>query len=148
LVILNTIRGERVYLDTNVFIYAIEGYPEFVDELNEFFDSIDAGNLRAFTSELTLAEVLVRPLRDANLEIQTAYQQALQSSEGLEVVPVSRDVLIEAARLRAVANLRLPDAIHGATAILTGCETFLTNDRRLAAVPGVEVVLLSEVIEG
>jgi len=148
LVILNTIWGERVYLDTNVFIYAIEGYPEFVDELNEFFDSIDAGNLRAFTSELTLAEVLVRPLRDANLEIQTAYQQALQSSEGLEVVPVSRDVLIEAARLRAVANLRLPDAIHGATAILTGCETFLTNDRRLAAVPGVEVVLLSEVIEG
>jgi predicted nucleic acid-binding protein len=148
LVILNTIRGERVYLDTNVFIYAIEGYPEFVDELNEFFDSIDAGNMRAFTSELTLAEVLVRPLRDANLEIQTAYQQALQSSEGLEVVPVSRDVLIEAARLRAVANLRLPDAIHGATAILTGCETFLTNDRRLAAVPGVEVVLLSEVIEG
>ncbi len=148
MVILNAIRGERVYLDTNVFIYAIEGYPEFVDELNEFFDSIDAGNLRAFTSELTLAEVLVRPLMDGNLEIQTAYQQALQSSQGLEVVPVSREVLIEAARLRGVANFRLPDAIHGATAILTGCETFLTNDRRLAVLPGVEVVLLSEVIEG
>ncbi len=43
MVILNAIRGERVYLDTNVFIYAIEGYPEFVNELNEFFDSIDAG---------------------------------------------------------------------------------------------------------
>jgi predicted nucleic acid-binding protein len=144
LVILNAIRGERVYLDTNVFIYALEGYPEFVDELNEFFDSIDAGNLRAFTSELTLAEVLVRPLMDGNLEIQTAYQQALQSSEGLEVVPVSREVLIEAARLRSVANFRLPDAIHGATAILTGCETFLTNDRRLAAMSGVEAVLSSE----
>ena len=144
MVILNAIRGERVYLDTNVFIYAIEGYPEFVDELNEFFDSIDAGNLRAFTSELTLAEVLVRPLMDGNLEIQTAYQQALQSSEGLEVVPVSREVLIEAARLRSVANFRLPDAIHGATAILTGCETFLTNDRRLAAMSGVEAVLSSE----
>ncbi len=148
MVILNAIGGERVYLDTNVFIYAIEGYPEFVDELNEFIDSIDAGNLKAFTSELTLAEVLVRPLMDGNLEIQTAYQQGLQSSEGLEVVPVSREVLIEAARLRTVANFRLPDAIHGATAILTGCETFLTNDRRLAVLPGVEVVLLSEVIEG
>jgi predicted nucleic acid-binding protein len=81
---------------------------------------------------------------DGNLEIQTAYQQALQSSEGLEVVPVSREVLIEAARLRSVANFRLPDAIHGATAILTGCETFLTNDRRLAAMSGVEAVLSSE----
>jgi predicted nucleic acid-binding protein len=146
LVIVNAIRGERVYLDTNIFIYAIEGYPDFVDELNQLFDSIDAGNFRAFTSELTLAEALVRPLMDGNLEIQAVYQQALQSSEVLEVVVVSRDVLIEAARLRAIANLRLPDAIHGATAILSGCETFLTNDRRLTALPGIEVVVLSEVI--
>jgi len=52
---------------------------------------------------------------DGNIERQRAYQVALQSSEVLEVVLVSRDVLIEAARLRAVSNLRLPDAIHGAT---------------------------------
>ncbi|WGV28385.1 type II toxin-antitoxin system VapC family toxin [Halotia branconii] len=146
MVIVNAIQGERVYLDTNIFIYAIEGYLDFVDELNQLFDSIDAGNFRAFTSELTLAEVLVRPLMDGNLEIQAVYQQALQSSEVLEVVAVSRDVLIEAARLRAVANLRLPDAIHGATAILSGCETFLTNDRRLTALPGIEVVVLSEMV--
>lgn len=146
MVVVNAIRGERVYLDTNIFIYAIEGYPDFIDELNQLFDNIDAGNLRAFTSELTLAEVLVRPFIDGNLEIQSVYQQALQSSEVLEVVAVSRDVLIEAARLRAIANLRLPDAIHGATAILSGCETFLTNDRRLTALPGIEVVVLSEVM--
>jgi predicted nucleic acid-binding protein len=146
LVVVNAIRGERVYLDTNIFIYAIEGYPDFVDELNQLFDSIDAGNFRAFTSELTLAEVLVRPLMDGNLEIQAVYQQALQSSEVLEVVVVSRGVLIEAARLRAIANLRLPDAIHGATAILSGCETFLTNDRRLTALPGIEVVVVSDIM--
>jgi predicted nucleic acid-binding protein len=147
LVILNALRGERVYLDTNIFIYALEAYPDFVEELIELFESLDEGNLTAVTSELTLAEVLVRPFIDGNLERQTAYQQALQSSEVLEVVPVSRDVLIEAARLRSVANLRLPDAIHGATACLTACETFLTNDRRLLDIPGIEVVLLSEVIE-
>lgn len=147
MVILNAIQGERVYLDTNVFIYALEGYPDFVDELTELFENFDEGNLRAVTSELTLAEVLVRPFIDGNVERQTAYQQVLQSSEALEVVTVSRDVLIEAARLRSVSTLRLPDAIHGATARLTGCETFLTNDRRLLAIPGIEVILLSEVIE-
>ncbi len=146
MVILNALHGERVYLDTNVFIYALEGYPDFVDELTELFENFDDGNLRAVTSELTLAEVLVRPFIDGNVERQTAYQQVLQSSEALEVVTVSRDVLIEAARLRSVSTLRLPDAIHGATARLTGCETFLTNDRRLLAIPGIEVILLSEVI--
>lgn len=94
MVILSAIQGVRVYLDTNVFIYAIEGYPNFVDALDEFFGSIETGEVRAFTSELTLAEFLVRPLMDGNLEIQTAYQQALQNAEGFEVVPVSRDVLI------------------------------------------------------
>lgn len=147
MVILNAIQSERVYLDTNVFIYALEGYPDFVDELTELFENFDEGNLRAVTSELTLAEVLVRPFIDGNVERQTAYQQVLQSSQALEVVTVSRDVLIEAARLRSVSTLRLPDAIHGATARLTECETFLTNDRRLLAIPGIEVILLSEVIE-
>lgn len=125
----------------------MEGYSTFVDELTRLFESFDEGNLRAVTSELTLAEVLVRPFIDGNTQRQTAYQQALQSSDVFEVVPVSRDILIEAARLRSVANLRLPDAIHGATARLTGCETFLTNDRRLLAIPDIEVVLLSDVIE-
>jgi predicted nucleic acid-binding protein len=146
LVVINAIRGRRVYLDTNIFIYAIEGYSGFVDELNRLFNSIDAGDLRAFTSEITLAEVLVKPLIDANVEIQTVYQQVLQSSELLEVIAVSRNILLEAARLRSICNLRLPDAIHGATAILSGCETFLTNDRRLTALPGIQVVVLSEVM--
>jgi len=51
-------------------------YAGFIDELNQLFSQIDAGNLKAFTSELTLAEVLVRPLMDGNLEIQSVYQQA------------------------------------------------------------------------
>ncbi|WP_363269246.1 PIN domain-containing protein [Okeania sp. SIO2B3] len=40
-------------------------------------------------------------------------------------------------------NLRLPDAIHGATAILNGCETFLTNDKRLESLSGINVIILS-----
>ncbi len=139
MVLLNAICGELVYLDTNIFIYALEGYADFVDELTELFESIDAGNFRAVTSELTLAEVLVRPLMDGNRERQIAYQHALQTNDVLEVIPVRRDVLVESASLRAVANLRLPDAIHAATALLAGCQTFLTNDRRLLAIPGIRV---------
>lgn len=32
--LLEEIRGRRVYLDTNVFIYAIEGFERFEDELD------------------------------------------------------------------------------------------------------------------
>ncbi len=64
----------------------------------------------------------------------------------LEVVPINRTILIESARLRSTTNLRLPDAIHVATAILSGCETFLTNDKRLEALSDLDVVVLSSLL--
>ncbi|MCD8488966.1 MAG: PIN domain-containing protein [Desertifilum sp.] len=145
MVFLNTILGTRVYLDTNIFIYAFEGYPEFATRLTELFTLIDEGSVSAVTSELTLAEVLVKPFIDNNQHLQQVYQQALQSIGGLEVISIGRPVLIEAARVRShSSSLRLPDAIHGATALLSGCSTFLTNDRRLLSLPGLQVVIFSE----
>jgi predicted nucleic acid-binding protein len=134
----------RVYLDTNIFIYALEGYPVFRAVLTMLFEALDRGELTAVTSELTLAEVLVKPLLDHHAERQAAYLEALQPSTSLQIVPVSREVLIAAARLRADANLKLPDAIHAATAQLTGCGQFLTNDARVPALPGLAIRLLSE----
>ncbi|MGH2523054.1 MAG: type II toxin-antitoxin system VapC family toxin [Anaerolineales bacterium] len=137
--------GQRIYLDTNIFIYALEGYPEFAPMLAELFEAIDRGEVLAVTSELTLAETLVKPFIDASAERQQAYQQFLQSSHGLTLVPISRAVLIEAARLRAAHSFRLPDAIHLATARLTQCATFLSNDKRLSAA-GLAAVTLAELI--
>jgi predicted nucleic acid-binding protein len=141
--ILNLIQGSRVYLDTNVFIYALEGYAAFRAHLTDLFGAIDRGDLKAVTSELTLAEVLVRPFIQQNEAQQQLYAQMLRTSESLATVPITREILIEAARLRATSDLRLPDAIHVATAHLTGCETLVTNDLHLNAAPGIAVVLLS-----
>ena len=126
----------RVYLDTNIFIYALEGYPAFCAVLTTLFAALDRGDLVAVTSELTLAEALVKPLLDHHAERQATYLQVLQPSTSLHMAPVSREVLIAAARLRAETGLKLPDAIHGATAQLTGCDQFLTNDARVPALPG------------
>jgi predicted nucleic acid-binding protein len=134
----------RVYLDTNIFIYALEGYPAFRPILTTLFNALDRGELTAVTSELTLAEVLVKPLLDRHAERQAAYLQVLRPSTSLQVVPVSRDILLAAARLRADANLKLPDAIHAATAQLTSCDQFLTNDARLTSFRGLAIRQLSE----
>lgn len=134
----------RVYLDTNIFIYAFEGYPVFRPVLTTLFESLDRRELTAVTSELTLAEALVKPLLDRHAERQAAYLQLLQPTASLQLVPVSRDILIAAARLRAEAHLKLPDAIHVATAQLTDCAHFLTNDAHIPAFPGLAIRQLSE----
>ena len=144
--LLNAIQGNSVYLDTNIWIYALEGFPDFAQELATLFQAIDQGQLTAVTSELSLSEVLVKPIQNGNAAQQNIYKQAISSTSILQVVPVQRDVLIEAARLRATVNLKLPDAIHAATAIATQCSTFVTNDHRFQIVSGFQTVLLSQVI--
>jgi len=139
---LNTLTGDRVYLDANLFIYAMEGLPPVVARLTALFQRFDRGELHAVTSELTLAEVLVKPLRDGRLDVRDQYELMIRSSNALTVAPVSREVLLAAASLRATSNLKLPDAIHAATAFAAACTTYLTNDHQFTTIANLPVLLL------
>ncbi len=57
----------------------------------------------------------------------------------LEIIP---DVIEKATELRADLNLKSPDAIHLATAILAKATAFLTGDRTLARCKQVGVEIL------
>jgi len=143
--IADVIKGKSIYIDTNIFIYALEGYPEFAASLTSLFTAIDEGGVTAVTSELTLAESLVKPLMDDNTVLENLYLEVFQTSMSLNVVPISRQILIESARLRAKSKtLKLSDAIHFATARMSDCQTFLTNDKQLKFVPDFDVAILAE----
>jgi predicted nucleic acid-binding protein len=58
-----SLAGRRAYLDANVFIYALNGFPSLVDVLGGIFGLLDQNLMTAVTSELTLAELLVKPHR-------------------------------------------------------------------------------------
>jgi predicted nucleic acid-binding protein len=135
--------GNRVYLDANVWIYALEGYEAFAASLAALFARIDAGELIAVTSELTLAEVLVKPIADGHRAIQDRYLEALQPHDALVLVPVDRFLWINAATLRAhTPALKLPDAVHAVSALATGARDFITNDARFRSVTGLSVRML------
>ncbi len=144
--LLSNLEGRRIYLDTNVFIYALNGFPTYVPVLKELFDAIESGGVSATTSELTLAEILVVPFRRGNVEEEKRCRMILRPRTNLLLLPVSINVLEATARLRAeLPEMRTPDAIHVATARLAACDVFLTNDHRLKGVSGVKINLLSEI---
>ena len=142
--IMTLLKDKPVYLDTNVFIYMLEGYPEFLPLLTQLFKALDNKHLQAITSELTLAEALVKPFADKNISLQKIYEHTIQSALGLTVIPISRNILIKAAKLRT-SMLRLPDAIHLATAQENDCKFFITNDAHLKKIPDINILLLSEI---
>jgi predicted nucleic acid-binding protein len=126
---------ERYYLDTYVIFSAIEHPATFGPSHVRFVRQLDAGKLEAVTSELSVAECLVKPLRDRAEKIVAAYLRFLDGRPTLPLLPIDRDILLTAARLRASLDIRLPDAIHVATALRAHCSIFLTNDKRLKLPP-------------
>jgi len=143
--LLESLQGDRIYVDTNTWIYALEGYSEFRAELTLLFEQIQAGTIIGITSELTLAELLVKPCQDRDVAQQDRYKKAIANRKNFFVVPVLRDLLIDAAAIRANTQLKLPDAIHAATALRAESTTFLTNDRQFKKLTNIPIVLLSEV---
>jgi predicted nucleic acid-binding protein len=143
--LLDLIKGDRVYLDANIWIYASEGVSDYSQSLSALFEAVDAGLLKLVTSELSLAEILVRPIKEGNVLEQETYTEAITSTDGSTSIPINREILIRAAGIRANTKLKLPDAIHAATAINAGCTTFLTNDKQFRTVQDLYVLLISQI---
>lgn len=120
-----------VYLDSKVFIYAVEGFAQHRPFIEELFRQIDGGRIDAVTSELTMAEVLVKPFEAGREDIGDLYRELLQTSGHLTVVPIDRSILMQAARYRSVLGVKLPDAIHVATALAANCDVLLSNDQKI-----------------
>jgi len=121
----------RIYLDSNVFIGAFESVGAHSDHAWWILKAMEDGEITGITSEITLAEILVKPLEKGATDLAAGYEQMIISSDALEVFPVSRQVLVSAAGVRARrSSVKLPDAIHIATARAASCTFFVTDDRR------------------
>jgi len=133
----------RIYLDANVFIDAFENDDVPVTRGRTVLDHLRGGDAVGVISELVVAELLTKPLETGDKELCDAYEALFESSSTIETFPIDRHVLVEAARLRAtVKSMRMPDAIHVATAKLHNCAAFVTADRRLAVPEGIRAINL------
>ncbi len=116
----------RVALDSSVLIALINGNDLHHDAVYSRFESEE--NVYEL-SAVALAETLVGPfeesLRRAN-EVKREVGLVIDSIE-----PVSEEVAVEAAKIRATSKLRIPDSMISASARLNGA-TLWTLDKKLA----------------
>lgn len=121
---------ERVMLDTSALLAFHSQHEATHDLARDLLKRIEAAEdpLHGYYSVVSATELLVRPLRSGPLE--TAYMHAfLRSFPNLHLLPVDLDVAGHAATLRAIKNLKTPDALIVASGILAGCQAIVTNDR-------------------
>ncbi len=140
----------QIYLDTNAAILLIEGdglLRELMRDLASKASSQPSAIL--WTSALTISELLVKPLRDGDHKLVEVYRAWGSGLPWLQIIPVESHILDTAAQLRARRNsLKLPDAIHVASAFAVATTHFLTEDRGISPsfeIPAAQAVPHSEV---
>jgi len=145
--LMDQLNGCTVCIDTAPFIYFIEEHPVYLDIVKPVFAAIDAGNIEALTSTVTLLEVLVHPFRMHNESLAGKYREILLFSEGVTTVSVTDELSETAAKLRAKYSIKSPDALQIATGIYSGADKFLTNDRNLKNIDEMEMLILDDFID-
>jgi predicted nucleic acid-binding protein len=161
-----------IYLDACAVIEAREKFTPAGQAIANLMIDAFEGDTLLRTCELSLLEVLVRPLQDIESPdsqiraegraLHDWYMRNLVSDgRFLRTCAIDTETLQTAARLRATASrnqsgsLKTPDALHFASALLAGCGHFVTGDERLSNAIArhgegskIEIVALDEVAIG
>jgi len=137
-------RHPRVALDSSLFIYHIQKHPKYSPFTSVLFSWIETGRGTALTSTLTMTEVLVKPMLEADEGLAGEFFTLLKRYPNLEWFPVDLPIASVAARHRAIFRLRTPDAILSATSVLSGANILITNDRAFKRVDVLDVLVLDD----
>lgn len=134
-----------IFFDTAPVIYYIEAHLHYGHIAKEVVDVVRLGRLHAFTSVITLAEVLPKPIESGNEELARKFEEFLRYGKNFDLIEISADIAKAAGELRGrYSFLRALDAIQIAAALETGSDAFVTNDIALKRVREIKTIVLKE----
>ncbi len=128
----------RVFYDSVIVIYLIEQDPLFAASVLVALDQL--GPHTIISSELVRMETLVIPIRNGDFNRVRSFEDFF-AQQVAEFVPLDRAVMDQAIQFRAARKgYRSPDALCLASALVSGCDCFVTNDHRLRNFPNMRIV--------
>ena len=131
----------RIFWDTNLFIYLLEGTGEPFQWAQNILVRMSQRRDTLLTSALTLGELHVKPV-STHPDATDRYERFFNSS-GVQIVSFGREAARAYARIRQDRSIRPPDAIQLACAAAAETNLFVTNDARLSrkTVAGVDFIV-------
>lgn len=137
---------QRVYLDSNVFIYFLDRNPLYFPLVAPLLEAIDGGDIIGITGDAAVAEVMVKPYQVGDPGVIAGIKSFFGASDALAVLRHDADCFDLAAQLRAKHGMKFIDALHVATAMRADCRFFVTNDADIRPLAAIEIVSLREFV--
>jgi predicted nucleic acid-binding protein len=136
---------KTIFLDTAPIIYFIEAHDQFGPLVKQVVEFMNENRIQAFTSVLTLSEVLPKPVETGNDELAEKFKAYLKNGPNLTLLPITDIIGETAGVLRGkYPHLKTVDAVQIATALDAEAEAFLTNDKKLSVIKEIKILVLSE----
>ena len=138
-------RINSIFIDTAPIIYYIEAHPDFGPLAKEVVTAFQSGNLTAYSSVMTLTEVLPKPIEIGDEKLARKFADFLKHGKHFTMIEISGGIAEAAGKLRGrYPVLKTVDAVQIAAALEIGSEAFLTNDVKLKQIKELKVMVLKD----
>ena len=118
--------ARRIGMDASPVIDYVEKHPVTIGILAPLFERFESGSLTACGSALLLTEALGDdPAKTQRRAPWEHYEEVLGR---IDLASVTPEIARYAGALRQSYGLRAMDALHVASALVSGCDLFLTTD--------------------
>ncbi|WP_226986121.1 type II toxin-antitoxin system VapC family toxin [Ramlibacter tataouinensis] len=134
--------GRRVYFDTNIFIYVLGASQRYAALCLELLQACARQRILGCTGDVTLAELLVKPLQANDAQAVAAVRELLVEDGSIALHSHSRKAFERAAALRARHGLKMVHALQLATALEAGATCLVSNDRQFPSLADIECLSL------
>ena len=134
--------AQLIHIDARAFALHLLGDETTLAGTRVVLRALRDGRVRGQTSVLTLYQLLAELYRRGEPERAGELGRDLMVHAGLEMVPVTSEISIQAAEVRAQLGGRPERAIQIATALVERADMFLTTDSGLRRIAGMSVVNL------
>ena len=140
-------RLTSVLLDTSACIYFLDGSPDHPRHraVADLVHRVDRGEASIVLSPITVAELLVLPIRTADVEAEAMVR--LFTSRLCDVAPASATTASLAASIRSTHRLRLPDAFVIAASLERGVDGVVGNDEAWKRVTEIRYLHLDDHVD-
>jgi len=139
---------KTIFLDTAPVIYFIEAHDQFGPLVKQIVELMNINRIQAFTSVLTLSEVLPKPVEMGNEELAEKFKTYLKNGPNLTLLPITDSIGEGAGVLRGkYPHLKTVDAVQIAAALDAEAEAFLTNDKKLSGIKEINIIVLSDYLD-
>lgn len=128
-----------VHVDASVLALHVAGLPDALPLTRQLFAALEAGDVRAQTSALSLYQLLVEAYRRDEESTATRIEELIGSIPGLAVLPVDGRIARQAAQVRAQIGGRVERSVQLATALSEGADLFLARRSALRRVAGLPI---------